>query len=58
VKLLFNFDEKMKIFHEKNKLKQFMSTKPTWQKTLKGILHTEEEESQKHEHPGKNKTQK
>jgi hypothetical protein len=36
-----------------------MSTKPTIQKILKGIFHTEEEENNcKHERSGKNKTQR
>jgi hypothetical protein len=31
-------------FHDKYKLKQFMTTKLALQKILKGILHTEEKE--------------
>jgi hypothetical protein len=32
----------MKIFHNKQKLKEFMTTKPALQKILKPLLHTEE----------------
>jgi hypothetical protein len=39
----------MKTFDNKHKLKEFMTTKPALQKTLKGLLHTEEEINQ----PGK-----
>jgi hypothetical protein len=35
--------EEQKTFHDKQKLKEFMATKPAVQKILKGILHTEEE---------------
>jgi hypothetical protein len=31
------------MFHNKQKLKQYMTTKPQLQKILKGILHTEDE---------------
>jgi hypothetical protein len=33
----------MKIFHEKQKLKQYMTTKSPLQNILQGILHTEDE---------------
>jgi hypothetical protein len=36
--------EEIKTFHDKQKLKQFMTTKPTLQKILKGVSHTEEAE--------------
>jgi hypothetical protein len=39
----FNIDETTKIFHNKQKLKQYMTTKPPLQKILQGILHTENE---------------
>jgi hypothetical protein len=32
----------MKSFHSKDKLKDFMTTKPTLQRILQGLLHTEE----------------
>jgi hypothetical protein len=42
-KLSFKIDEAVKVFHDKQKLKQYMSTNPPLQKILKGILHTENE---------------
>jgi hypothetical protein len=33
----------IKIFHNKQKLKQYVNTKPPPQKILQGILHTENE---------------
>jgi hypothetical protein len=36
-------DGTMKVFHDKQKLKQYMTTKPPLQKILQGILHTENE---------------
>jgi hypothetical protein len=44
----------MKTFHNKEKLKEFMTTKPLLQKILEGLLHTEEtrvrqEDSRKNE---------
>jgi hypothetical protein len=33
-----------------------MTTKPALQKTLKGILHTKEEDKHNHENTGKNKS--
>jgi hypothetical protein len=44
-------------FHEKHKLKQFMTTNPSLQKILKGILYTEGERYNKHESSGKDKAQ-
>jgi hypothetical protein len=38
-----------KVFHDKKKLKQYMTTKPSLQKILEGILYTEEENKHKHE---------
>jgi hypothetical protein len=42
-KLSFKIDEAMNVFHDKQKLKQYMTTKPPPQKILQGILHTENE---------------
>jgi hypothetical protein len=42
-KLLFKIDGRIKLFHEKQKLKQYMTTRPPLQKILQGILHTEDE---------------
>jgi hypothetical protein len=33
----------VKIFHDKHKLKQYMTTNPPLEKILQGILHTEDE---------------
>jgi hypothetical protein len=40
-------DGAIKIFHNKQKLKQYITTKPPPQKILQGILHTEDESKQK-----------
>jgi hypothetical protein len=48
-KLSFKIDEAIKVFHNKQKLKQYMTTKPPLQKILQGILHTENESKQSHE---------
>jgi hypothetical protein len=42
-KLSFKIDGAIKIFHNKQKLKQYMITKPPPQKILQGILYTEDE---------------
>jgi hypothetical protein len=42
-KLSFKIDGVIKVFHDKQKLKQYMTTKPPLQKILQGILHTESE---------------
>jgi hypothetical protein len=41
-KLSFKIDGAIKIFYDKQKLKQYMTTKPPLQKTLQGILRTED----------------
>jgi Holliday junction resolvase RusA-like endonuclease len=43
IKLPFEIDGAIKIFHNKQKLKHYMTTKPPLQNILQGILHTEEE---------------
>jgi hypothetical protein len=43
-KLSFIIEGKMKSFHDKQKLREFMTTKQALQRILKGILHTEEED--------------
>jgi hypothetical protein len=48
-KLSLKIDGAIKIFHDKKKLKQCMTTKSPLQKILQGILHTEYESKQKHE---------
>jgi hypothetical protein len=56
-KLSFNIDGVIKAFHDKQKQKQYMTTKPTLQKILQGIQHTEKESKQKHERAGSTKPQ-
>jgi hypothetical protein len=51
-KLSFKIEGMIKIFHDKQKLKQYMTTKPPLQKILQGILHTEDENKQNHERMG------
>jgi hypothetical protein len=46
-KLSFKIDGAIKIFHDKQKLKQYMNTKPPLQKILQAILHTEDESKKK-----------
>jgi hypothetical protein len=48
-KLSLKIDGAIKVFHDKQKLKQYMTTKPPLQKILQGILHTENEKKQNHE---------
>jgi hypothetical protein len=43
-KLSLKIDGAIKIFHDKQKLKQYMTTKPPLQKILQGILHKENED--------------
>jgi hypothetical protein len=47
-KLSFKIDGAIEIFH-KQKLKQYMTTKPPLQKILQGILHSKNESKKKHE---------
>jgi hypothetical protein len=42
-KLSFKIYGAVKVFHDKQKLKQYVTTKPPLQKILQGILHTENE---------------
>jgi hypothetical protein len=48
-KLSFIIEGELKNFHDKQKLKEFMTTKPALQKILKGILHKEEKDKCNHE---------
>jgi hypothetical protein len=50
-------DGVIQIFHNQQKLKQFMTTNPPLQKILQGILHTENESKQTHERTGSTKPQ-
>jgi hypothetical protein len=56
-KLSFKIDGAIKVIHNKQKLKQYMTTKPSLQKILQGILHTENESKQNHERTGNTKPQ-
>jgi hypothetical protein len=56
-KLSFKIDGAIKVFHDKQKLKQYVTTKPPLQKFLQGILHKENENKQNHERTGSTKTQ-
>jgi hypothetical protein len=56
-KLSFKIDEAVKVFHDKQKLKQYMTTNPPLQKIFQGILHTENESKQNHERTGSTKPQ-
>jgi hypothetical protein len=48
-KLSFKIHGPIKVFHDKQKLKQYMTTKPPLQKILQEILHTESETQHNHE---------
>jgi hypothetical protein len=48
-KLSFKIDGAIKLSHDKQKLKQYMTTKLPLQKILQGILHTENETQHNHE---------
>jgi hypothetical protein len=56
-KLSLKIDGAIKVFHNKQTLKQYMTTKPPLQKFLKGILYTEDESKQNHERSGSTKPQ-
>jgi hypothetical protein len=58
VKLSFKIDGAIKFFHDKHKLKQYMTIKPPVQKFLQGIPHTESESKQNHERASSTKPQK
>jgi hypothetical protein len=47
----------MKTFHDKQKLKQYMTTKPPLPKILQGTLHTESESKQNYNRAGSTKPQ-
>jgi hypothetical protein len=56
-KLTFKTDGARKVFHGKQKLKQYMTTKSPLQKILQGILYIENESKQSHERIGNTKPQ-
>jgi hypothetical protein len=47
----------IKVFHDKQKLKQYVTTKPPLQKILQGILHKESDTQLNHEKAGSTKPQ-
>jgi hypothetical protein len=51
---LFKIDGGIKVFHDKQKIKN-MTINPPLQKMLKGILHTEDENKHNHKRTGSNK---
>jgi hypothetical protein len=55
--LSFKIDGAIKVFHDKQKLKQYVTTKPSLQKILQGTLHTESETQLNHERTGSTKLQ-
>jgi hypothetical protein len=56
-KLSFKIYGAIKVFHDKQKLKQYMTIKPALQKILQGILHPESENKQNQERAGSTKPQ-
>jgi hypothetical protein len=56
-KLLFKIDGAIKVFHNKQKLKQYMNTKPPLQKIFQWLLHTEDESKENHERTDSTKPQ-
>jgi hypothetical protein len=51
-KLSFKVDGAIKIFYDKQKLKQYMTTKPPLQKILQRILHKDNESIQNYKRMG------
>jgi hypothetical protein len=51
-KLSFKTEGRIKTFHEKQKLKQYMITKPAFQRTLKVMLYTEDDNKHSHKRMG------
>jgi hypothetical protein len=47
-KLSFKIERGIKTFHDKQKLKQYLTINPPLQKILKGILQTEDENKHGH----------
>jgi hypothetical protein len=56
-KTIIQIDGAIKVFHDKQKLKQYMTTKLPLQKILQGILHTKSESKQNHERADSTKPQ-
>jgi hypothetical protein len=56
-KLSFKIDGGIKVFHNKQKLKQYMTTKPPLHKVLKGNIHIKDEIKHNHLKTGNIKPQ-
>jgi hypothetical protein len=56
-KLPFKIDGAINVYHDKQKLKQYVTIKPPLQKILQGILHKESETQHNHEKAGSTKIQ-
>jgi hypothetical protein len=56
-KLSFKIDGAIKVFYDKQKLKQYMTTKRPLQQILQRSLHTESESKQNHEKTSSSKPQ-
>jgi hypothetical protein len=56
-KVSFKIDGTIKVFHDKHKLKQYMTTKPPLQKIFQEILHRGRETQPNHERAGNTKLQ-
>jgi hypothetical protein len=56
-KLSLKIDGATKVFHDKQKLKQYVTTKPPLQRIPQGILHLESETQLNHEKAGSTKPQ-
>jgi hypothetical protein len=56
-KLSFKIGRPIKDFHSRQKLKQYITTKPPLWKILQGILYTEDESKQNHKRMGSIKLQ-
>jgi hypothetical protein len=57
-KLTFRIDRGIKVFHNEQKLKQYMITKPLLKKILQRVLQAEAKSKQNHERMGSIKSQK
>jgi hypothetical protein len=55
-KLSFKIQGKIKTFHDKHKLKELITIKPSLKKMLKSILQTEKEAKFNHENARKKKS--
>jgi hypothetical protein len=56
-KLSYKIDGVIKVFYNKQEVKQYLTTKPPLQKILQGVLHTEDASKQNREMTGSFKLQ-